>query len=192
MPPEYGTVSKAYIESQKLQSVMPGETPSVLDLYILSYDINGNLTNASDALKQNLSTYLSQNRVINDSIKIKDAFVINIGVNFEVIVLPNYNNNEVIYRCIEALKTYFNINNWQINEPIIMKDIYILLDKIDGVQTVKNVSIDNKSGTVLGYSQYSYDIAGATQNNTIYPSLDPMIFEVKYPNNDIKGRVVTF
>jgi hypothetical protein len=192
MPPEYGTVSKAYIESQKLQSVMPGETPSVLDLYILSYDINGNLTNASDALKQNLSTYLSQNRVINDSIKIKDAFVINIGVNFEVIVLPNYNNNEVIYRCIEALKTYFNINNWQINEPIVIKDIYILLDKIDGVQTVKNVSIDNKSGTVLGYSQYSYDIAGATQNNTIYPSLDPMIFEVKYPNNDIKGRVVTF
>ena len=192
MPPEYGTISKAYIESQKLQSLMPGETPSVLDLYVLTYDINGNLTNASNALKQNLSTYISQNRVINDSIKIKDAFVINIGVDFEVVVLPNYNNNEIIFACIEALKVYFDINNWQINEPIIMKDIYILLDKVEGVQTVKNVSITNKSGTVLGYSQYSYDISGATQNNTIYPSLDPMIFEVKYPDTDIKGRVVSF
>lgn len=192
MPPEYGTISKAYIESQKLQSLMPGETPSVLDLYVLTYDINGNLTNASNALKQNLSTYISQNRVINDSIKIKDAFVINIGVDFEVVVLPNYNNNEIIFACIEALKVYFDINNWQINEPIIMKDIYILLDKVEGVQTVKNISITNKSGTVLGYSQYSYDISGATQNNTIYPSLDPMIFEIKYPDTDIKGRVVSF
>ncbi len=192
MPPEYGTISKAYIEPQKLQSLMPGETPSVLDLYVLTYDINGNLINASNALKQNLSTYISQNRVINDSIKIKDAFVINIGVDFEVVVLPNYNNNEIIFACIEALKVYFDINSWQINEPIIMKDIYILLDKVEGVQTVKNVSVTNKSGTVLGYSQYSYDISGATQNNTIYPSLDPMIFEVKYPDTDIKGRVVSF
>jgi tagatose-1,6-bisphosphate aldolase len=73
-----------------------------------------------------------------------------------------------------------------------MKDIYILLDKIEGVQTVKNVSITNKSGLVLGYSQYSYDIVGATKNGTVYPSLDPMIFEVKYPNTDIKGKVVSY
>ena len=192
LPPDYGTISKAYIESQKLSSLLPGETPSVLDLFVLSYDINGNLTNASAALKQNLSTYLSQNRIINDSIKIKDAFIINIGVNFEIIVLPQYNSNEVIFKGIEALKEYFKINYWQINEPIIMKDIYILLDKIEGVQTVKNVSIINKSGQILGYSQYSYDIVGATQNDTIYPSLDPMIFEVKYPDVDIKGKVVSY
>ena len=192
LPPDYGTISKVYIESQKLSSLLPGETPSVLDLFVLSYDINGNLTNASAALKQNLSTYLSQNRIINDSIKIKDAFIINIGVNFEIIVLPQYNSNEVIFKGIEALKEYFKINYWQINEPIIMKDIYILLDKIEGVQTVKNVSIINKSGQILGYSQYSYDIVGATQNNTIYPSLDPMIFEVKYPDVDIKGKVVSY
>jgi hypothetical protein len=192
LPSEYGTISKAYIETQKIQSVMPGETPSVLDLYILSYDVNGNLANASSALKQNLSTYISQNRVINDSIKIKDAFIINIAVEFDIIVYPQYNNNEVIFKGIEALKEYFKINYWQINEPIIMKDIYILLDKIEGIQTVKNVSITNKSGQILGYSPYSYDIAGATQNGVIYPSLDPMIFEVKYPNADIKGKVVSF
>jgi hypothetical protein len=192
LPSEYGSISKAYIETQKLSSLLPGETPSILDLFVLSYDINGNLTQASSALKQNLSTYISQYRVINDSIKIKDAFIINIGVDFEITVLPNYNSNEVIFRGIEALKVYFNLNNWQINEPIVLKDIYILLDKIEGVQTVKNVIITNKAGAILGYSEYAYDIVGATQNNVVYPSLDPMIFEVKYPNNDIKGKVVTF
>jgi hypothetical protein len=115
LPSEYGSISKAYIETQKLSSLLPGETPSVLDLFVLSYDINGNLTQAASALKQNLSTYISQYRVINDSIKIKDAFIINIGVDFEITVLPNYNSNEVIFRGIEALKIYFNSNNWQIN-----------------------------------------------------------------------------
>ena len=67
-----------------------------------------------------------------------------------------------------------------------------MLDQIDGVQTVKTVEIVNKSGVNSGYSKYSYDILGATVNGTIYPSLDPSIFEVKYPNIDIQGRVVTF
>lgn len=192
MPSDYGTISKAYIESQKISSLLPGETPSVLDLFVLSYDINGNLTPASAALKQNLSTYLSQNRVINDSVKIKNAFIVNIGVDFDIIVYPQYNSNEVIFNCINALKGYFEINNWQINEPIIMKDLYILLDKIEGVQTVKNIAITNKSGEVLGYSPYSYDVAGATRNGTVFPSLDPMIFELKYPNIDIKGKVVSY
>lgn len=62
---------------------------------------------------------------------------------------------------------------------------------MEGVQTVKDVQILNKRGTNSGYSQYAYDIKGATQSGVIYPSLDPSIFEVKYPNEDIKGRVVT-
>jgi hypothetical protein len=192
LPSDYGTVAKAYIEPEKISSLLPGETPSILNLFILSYDKDKYLVNASTALKQNLKTYLSQYRVINDSIKIKDAFVINIGVNFEITILPQYNSNLVLANCISSLKDYFNIDKWQINEPILLKDLYILLDKIDGVQTVKNVSIINKAGNILGYSQYSYDINGATVNNVIYPSLDPMIFEVKYPDNDIKGKVVTF
>lgn len=192
LPSEYGTIAKAYIEPEKISNVMPGETPSVLSLYVLSFNADKKLIAPSTALKQNLSTYLSQNRSINDSIKIKDAFVINIGVDFEIIVLPQYNNNLVITDCITAIQDYFNIDKWQINEPIMIKDLYILLDKIAGVQTVKNISITNKFGSILGYSSYSYDISGATVNNVVYPSLDPMIFEVKYPDSDIKGRVVSY
>jgi len=192
LPSEYGTIAKAYIEPEKVSNLLPGETPSVLNLYVLSFDTDKKLINSSTALKQNISTYLSQNRSINDSIKIKDAFYINIGIDFEIIVLPQYNNNLVVTDCITALQDYFNIDKWLINEPIVIKDLYILLDKVTGVQTVKNISITNKYGAILGYSPYSYDLAGATQNNIIYPSLDPMIFEVRYPNTDIKGRVVSF
>jgi hypothetical protein len=190
MPSNLGVISKAYTQPSKIGEYQPGELPTVLDLYVLSYDINKNLRTASSSLKKNLQTYLSEYRMINDSIRIKDAFVIYVGVTFDIIVLPNYNNNEVLTKCINSLADYFNIDKWQINEPIILKDLYILLDKVEGVQTVKNVSINNLTGSSLGYSDYAYDVPGATLNDVVYPSIDPMIFEIKYPNQDIKGRVV--
>ena len=191
MPPKFGNIAKAYIEPTKVKNISAGESNSILDLYVLTYDINGKLTTASPALKQNLVTYLSQYRMVNDAINIRDGFIVNIGIDFDIIVLPNYVNNDILSRCITALQTYFAIENWQINQPIILRDIYVLLDRIEGVQTVKNISITNKVGTSLGYSQWAYDISGATQNNVVYPSLDPMIFEVKYPATDIQGRVVS-
>jgi hypothetical protein len=190
MPAKYGTVAKAYIEPTKAQTISAGESNSILDLYILSNNAQGQLTTGSLALKQNVITYLSQYRMVNDSINIKDGFIINIGVNFEIIILPNYNNNQVLTACILALQDYFTIDKWQINQPILLRNLYILLDRIEGVQTVKTVDIVNKVGVNLGYSPYAYDITGATANNVIYPSLDPSIFEVKYLNTDIQGKVV--
>ena len=190
MPPKYGVVSKAYIEQTKLNTLLPGEIPSTLSLYVLSANAENNLTLAGSALKQNLQTYLSQYRVIGDSINIKDTFIVNIGVDFEITVRPNFNSNEVLRKCLTELKAYFNIDKWQINEPIQISELFLLLDKIQGVQTVKNVFITNKVGESLGYSKYAYDIPGATLNGVIYPSIDPMIFEVKYPNSDIKGKTV--
>jgi hypothetical protein len=191
LPSQFGTIAKAYIEPEKLENLLPGEINSILDLYVLSYNANKQLTTASTTLKQNLITYLSQYRTVNDSIKVKDAFIVNIGVNFDLTIFPNYNSNEVITRCIQALQNYFNIDNQQINQPILLKEAYILLDKIEGVQTVNNIEIVNKVGTSNGYSQYAYDIKGATLNNVVYPSVDPCIFEVKYPNTDIRGRATT-
>ena len=190
MPSKYGTVAKAYIEPTKAQTISAGESNSILDLYVLSNDAQGKLTTASPALKQNIITYLSQYRMVNDSINIKDGFIINIGVNFDIIVLPNYNNNDVLIASILALQDYFRINNWQINQPIILRNLYAILDRIEGIQTVKNIEIVNKVGVNLGYSPYAYDITGATANNVIYPSLDPSIFEVKYLDTDIQGKVV--
>jgi hypothetical protein len=191
LPSKYGVISKAYIEPSKVTTISAGESNAVLDLYVLSFNADNQLITASSTLKQNLSTYLSQYRMIGDTVNIKDAFIVNIGVNFDIIVLPDYNSNEVLSNCIVALQEYFTIQNWQINQPIILRDIYVLLDNIEGVQTVKTIDINNKVGEYIGYSPYSYDIKGATVSNVIYPSLDPSIFEVKYPNTDIQGRVVS-
>jgi len=188
LPAQYGTVSKVYAEKPKASST----SFNTVDLYVLSYNNTKKLTTASDALKRNINTYLSQYKMISDSIGIKDAFIINIGINFEIITLPGANSDEVMLKCILALQNEFNIDRWQINQPIILKNIFTLLDQIQGVQTVKTIQITNKVDSNLGYSDFAYDITAATDNNVIYPSLDPMIFEIKYPNTDIQGRIVSF
>jgi len=189
LPPQFGTIAKAYIEQEKLEDLLPGEIPSSLSLYVLSYNADKQLVTASPALKQNLKTYLAEYRTIGDSVKIRDAFVINIGVDFDIIIAPNFNSNEVITNCTNAIKDYFNIDNQQINQPIFTREISMALDRVPGVEVVNNVQLTNKSGG--SYSVYGYDLGGATRNRVIYPSLDPCIFEIKYPDTDIRGRATT-
>ena len=191
LPSKYGVISKAYV-TQDLQSGNKMTDPLSLSLYLLSYNINNQLTSASPALKENLRTYLSQYRMLSDEVLIKDAFIINIGIDFDIVVRPNYVNRTVLANCIDTLKSYFDITKWQVNQPIILGEVYSLLDSIDGVQLVQTVRINNLVGEGAGYSLYSYDINGATLKNVVYPSLDPSIFEIKYPDTDIQGRVVTY
>ena len=190
MPGIYGSVGKIYVEPEKIENLNPHARPAVLDMYVLGYDNNKNCVTTSDAFKTNLSTYLSQFRMVNDTVAIKDGFVVNIGVNFTIVARPNYAGNLVLTKCITALQDYFDIDKWQMNQPIFLTDIYTMLDRIEGVQTVKSVEIINKFGG--NYSQYYYDTKGATMNNTVFPSQDPSIFEVKYPNKDIKGAITNF
>lgn len=190
MPGIYGAVAKIFVEPEKIENLNPHSRPSVLDMYVLGYDSNKNCVTTSNNFKDNLSTYLSQYRMVNDTISIKDGFVINIGINFSIIARPNYAGNVVLSKCITFLQDYFSIDKWQINQPIFLNDIYTLLDRVEGVQTVKSVEAYNKSGGQ--YSQYSYDVIGATLNNTVFPSQDPSIFEVKFPNKDIKGSITNF
>jgi hypothetical protein len=128
--------------------------------------------------------------MMSDAVLIKDAYYANIKVNFDISCLPAYNSQEVLTKCINELKNYFDISKWQINQPIIHSDIYNLIGAVKGVQSVIKVEILNLTGG--NYSPYSYDISAATKQGVVYPSLDPMIFEVRYPNSDIYGRVVTY
>lgn len=197
MPPKFGQVSKAYVTKDSAIFAQyyenePGERdPLATSIYLLSYDTDGTLTAPGQALYKNIQTYLEDYRMLTDTIYLKPAYIVNIKVNFDIVTRPNYTSREVIAGCLTALKGYFNTDNWQINQPIILSEVYTLLDQIAGVQTVQKVTISNLAGTSQGYSQYSYDIPGATLNGIIYPSLDPSIFEVKYPDTDIQGRVVT-
>jgi len=194
MPAKFGSIAKAFIIQDDQMSTDGDRIPNplALNLYALGYDSNKNFTPLSNAVNENLRNYLSQYRMLTDAINIKTPYIINIGIEFEIIARPGFNGNEVVLRCIESLKRSFDNDKMGINMPIIVNQFVSELDRIEGVQTVSSFKITNLYDTILGYSGNLYDIDGATKNGVIYPSLDPSIFEVKYPNSDIKGRIVTY
>ena len=197
MPPKFGRVAKAYITQDDQISPLvssPGRIPNpmALNLYVLGYNRTKQLTTLNEATKTNLATYLEQHRMLTDAINIKDAFHINIQIEFEIVVFKNFNNQEVLLECIGELKTYFDIDKWQINQPIIISEIYNTIGAVKGVQSVVDVRLNNKANEIEGYSPYKYDLDDATLKGVIYPSLDPSIFEVRYPNVDIKGKITQY
>jgi hypothetical protein len=184
---EIGDQIERYILQQKSINA-EFNNPFAINMYLLGYDVNGNLTTLNDAVRQNLKTYLEEYRMLTDAVNMLDGFVINIGINYEITVFSNYNKREVLLKANQALINYFDITKWQMNEPINLSEIELEIANIDGVSSVQNVEVVNLRGS--NYSTYAYNIKEATRNKMVYPSLDPAIFEIKFPNTDIKGRAL--
>ena len=197
MPPQFGRVAKVYVTQDDQTSPLSTEpdripNPLALNLYVLGYNIDKKLTTLNLATKNNLSTYLEQFRMLTDSINIKNAFIINFKLEFEITVFKNYNNQEVLLNVIAKLQDYFSIDKWQINQPIIISEIQSLIVEEKGVQSIASLDFSNVSGLSGGYSKYQYSFDRATRDGVIYPSMDPSIFELKFPNEDINGRITTY
>jgi len=201
LPAKFGRVAKTFaVRDEQINRILASRNdrvyvdnpvrPNVINLYTLGYDTNGNLSTLNTLVKENLARYLEQFRMLTDDVNILDAFIINIGVQFDISVLRNYNVNDVLARSIGTVQDFFDTSKWNINQPIVLADLSYNIGLVEGVQTVKNVRIFNKyqyrDGT--GYQNYRYDIDEATINGVIYPSLDPSIFELKYPTTDIIGN----
>lgn len=200
LPQKFGSIAKVYAVNEPLTEVSVSaltKNPLAITLYVLSLDEDGHLIRTSNLIKENLRTYLSEYMMITDAIDIKDAFVINIGVDYDVILRPGVQVREVLLACNEALQDYLKVEKRYINEPLNLADLYTLLDRVEGVQTVKNIRIknltrsSNSENGLYKYSNFAYSIPQALRNNVLYPSYDPCIFEVKYPDIDILGRAVT-
>jgi hypothetical protein len=198
LPPKFGSVTKVFITPDEQNNLLTSDTtdtvsnPLAMNMYVLGYNADKQLVATNMAVKENLKTYISHYRMLTDSINIRDAFIVNVQVNFDIIPFGNENANEILLRCVQAVKKHFEIERWQINQPIIHSDITSVLLATRGVQTVTNLTLKTLDDASLGYSNISYDMITATRNGITYPSLDPMIFEVKYPDNDIKGRIATY
>jgi hypothetical protein len=160
--------------------------PFAINLYLLGYDSNGRLTNMNMAVKENLKTYLNEYRILTDGINMTDGFIINIGLDFEIVCYQNYNKSEIVAKCISELKEYFSVDNWTFNQTINLSEVELLIANVEGVSSVPKLQIVNKCGG--RYSPNSYNIEAATKDKIIYPSLDPSVFEIKFPDSDIKGR----
>ena len=207
IPAKYGNIAKCYIvQDTQLDSQSGANSdsriinPLALNLYTLGLDANKKLTTINQAVKENIQTYLTQFRMVTDAVNIKDAFVINIGVKFNFLTKVGYNKEEVVLKAIEKVKDFFDIDKWQIGQPIVMADLAYQLSLVEGVSAVvppeennpdsHPVLITNKYKSSDGYSGNAYDIISATKDGVIYPSLDPSCFELKFPSTDIEGRVV--
>jgi hypothetical protein len=206
MPPKYGAPAKVFvIQDAQINNLLRANLENIpidgnfvvdnagqnkINFYVLGFDNNKKLSTLNLDVKKNLRTYLDQYRILTDELRILDGFVVNIAVEFDVVVFKNYNLNEVLARCIDSMKNFFDIDRWQMNQPIILADVYSELATVDGVQSVTSVKVSNKYSFRDGadYNDYLYDIHAATVNGIIYPSLDPCIFEIRYPDNDIIGN----
>jgi len=208
LPAKYGNIAKAYIvQDTQLDSNSGANSddrivnPLALNLYVLGFDASKRLANVNQAVKENIQTYLAQFRMVTDAVNIKDAFVINIGVKFNLLTKVGYNKDEVVLRTIQKVKEFFDIDKWQIGQPIVLADLAYEISLCDGVSAVvspEDDSSENKNPVVItnkfkvsdGYSGNVFDIKSATKDGVVYPSLDPSCFELKYPNVDIEGRVI--
>jgi hypothetical protein len=203
LPPQFGSVAKAYAAPDfQINTLLddgpdPIPNPLAINFYTLGYDSNKKLTQLNNATKQNLQNYLSYYRILTDAVNIKNAYIVNIGINFEIIVLPNYNSNEVLLKCINTLKELFKIERMAINKPINLTDLYVSLDGVDGVQSVVRPNKEDEGGLQIinkfggTYSDNKYSTKEATRNGIVYPPKDPTCFEIKYPDVDIVGKVVS-
>ena len=225
LPPKYGTVAKIHMsQDEQLSKVGMLETlerevtdsdvgkslkdlqvnnipnPLAMNMYTLGFNSNKKLSPLTQTTKQNLKTYLSQYRLVTDAINIKDAYIINIGINFAILTKVGFNKQEVLLRCISTVQNFFDIDRWQIGQPIVLADLVYEISLVDGVATVVNptennsknlpIVIENKYQLARGYSGNFFDIDSSLRGGILYPALDPSIFEVKFPNTDIKGKVL--
>ena len=214
MPPQFGSIAKAFVLREEQIIALGDENiynltvnrdsdpynnriyvndpviPHATNVYVLGLNANRKLTTLNTLVKQNLAKYIEQFRVLTDDINIVDAFIINIGVEFDIVVYRNYNMNDVLARTIDTVKDFFDIERWQINQPIVMNDLRLAIGSVEGVRTVPNVRVFNKYFFRDGrdYQEYRYPISEATVDDIIYPSLDPCIFELRYPDTDIIGH----
>jgi hypothetical protein len=186
------------LKVSQLQVRVPN--PMALNCYVLGYDNNKNLTKVNEATKRNIKTYLGPYRILTDALNLKDAYIINIGIRFAIYAKKGYNKEEIIFKAIQRIKDYFNIDKWQINQPILLSDIAYEISLVEGVNSVVPPVTDNPDGNLIivtnkfdttsGYSGNIFEISKAIRDGVIYPSLDPSIFEIKYPDIDIVGKVL--
>ena len=174
--------------------------PMALNFYVLGYDSSKKLVKVNEATKRNIKTYLGPYRILTDALNLKDGYVINLGIRFSIYVKKGYNKNEILLKCIQKVKDYFDIDKWQINQPIILQDVSYEISLVEGVNNVvppednnpdkDTIVVSNLFKEANGYSGNIYDIKAATVKDILYPSLDPSIFEIRYPNVDIVGKVI--
>lgn len=182
MPAKFGSVKRASVV-QDLNSFKRN-----LNIYVMSEDRLGNFTVASNTIKNNLKVWLSNNKMINDTLDILDAKIVNLGLNFSIIADTNLNSFEVLNSAISELKMYFLSAKMNIGEPIRYGDILRVLNNVEGLLDIVELNIVKKTGSSYSTSIFNIDQMTTSDGRTIVAPSD-VVFEFKYPDTDIVGTI---
>ena len=183
MPPSFGAVKRCSMERDF------NAFKRNLNLYVISQNPGGFLSETTSTIKQNLKTWLTQYKVINDTVDILDARVVNFGIEF--VIVSDYSENKftALSEATTSLRNYFLNNMYDIAEPIYITDIYKELQKIPNVIDVLDVRIVQKQGGVYSSTIFDFDAHLTANGRSILGDINT-VFEIKYPNIDIQGSVV--
>lgn len=182
MPSKFGAIKRCNIVQDE------DSFKRNLNLYIISENSDGNFTSSTDTLKTNLKNYLSNYKMINDTIDILDAKVVNLQINIDIIANESVNRFDALQKGIDAIKFDILSSKYDIGEPFRVSDVFRTLKNVDGILDVVSVEVKRKTGSL--YSSFSYDVEGNTSpDGRLILSRDDTVFEVKYPDADIVGTV---
>ena len=181
MPPRFGGVKRVNIVQDK------DSFKRNLNLYTIAEDENGKLAVATQTLKNNLKMWVSRNKMINDTVDILDAKIINLGVDFVIIAEPSKNKHEVLSSALTALRDHFSMTA-DIGEPLQITDVYKVLNKLDGVVDASGVKIKRRAGSEYSNTNYNIDLNTSPDGRTLHIP-ENAIYEVKFPESDIRGEV---
>jgi len=182
IPPKFGRVVKVFVRPDESRELN-------VNIHILSDDVNGNFAQASPALVTNVQRYIGHYRMLTDKLNILQTDIINVAVQFGIVVDKTFNRTEVLGKCLGALREEFANTRMEIAKPIVLSHVSSRLQSVVGVVSVYDLRITNRFGTVdgLSYSDVRFDVSAFTKGGIVYCPADS-IFEVKHPTVDIVGR----
>jgi hypothetical protein len=181
MPPVFGSVKRCNI-LQDQDSLKRN-----LNLYLISENTTGELVETNASIKSNLKTWLNRVKMINDTIDILDAKIVNLGINFSIIIDPDKDKFEVLSLASDSIKSAYG-DKMNIGEPFYITDVWQRLSRVDGILDVGEVEVTKRTGNL--YSSTTLDIdnnKSADGRYIIAP--ENVIFEIKFPETDIKGTI---
>jgi|TARA_Y100000310_G_scaffold249321_1_gene255368 hypothetical protein len=182
MPGKFGSVFRARIVKDF------AEFKRNLNLYVISTDTSAKLIAANSALKGNVKNWITQYKMINDTIDILDAEIVNFGIKYQITLESNANRYTVISRASTRLASFYNDNPYDIGERLLITDVYRELLKVKGVLDVYDVQIVPKQGGPYSESNYDFQSNMSADGRSINAA-ETTIFELKFPNNDIQGSI---
>jgi len=182
MPPQFGAIKRAMVVRDD------DSFKRNLNIYLIAEGSNGKLAQASTNLKRNVKTWLNKNRMINDTIDILNARILNISIDFAIVADQETNKFDILATCITKLRERFAVLP-DIGEAFYITDIYKTINDVDGVVDTKKVTVKQKTGDA--YSDLGFNIRDNMSSDGRYFVVpQDVIVEIKFPLQDIKGVIL--